>query len=261
MLFYLGQTDVTDDNISMTDSLKSYKEKTALSRRIQSYNKVLTDREIQANNRMEMLRETLIQKEMEQCTFQPTISSVAQRLKVKEMDMMYQSQQLEDSGSASVGGSVSGPVKVYDRLYAERDTVPRSIVQDKHEPSADTREGLNECTFAPRVQHRAFASFNHDPEVPATTAGETDSVEEEEDEEEEEHTGRRRKSRMETNMDNFFGDLEKDSGNQNIFKPASRPSPSESLKKKQQKAKKESSATTVKPPVIAPRGYSDSIKR
>jgi hypothetical protein len=59
---------------------------------------------------------------------------------------------------------------------------------------------------------------------------------------------------MEKNITNFFGDLELDSGNQHIFQPP----PPELPKKKKTKPIKEDSG---KPTAVAPRGYSDSIKR
>jgi hypothetical protein len=233
-----GQSNDTDDDISVSDSLKSYKEKTALSRRIQSYNKVLTDREVTANKRMEMLRESLIQKEMEECTFQPTISNAAHKLKGKEI---IEGQQLDDSGSVV---SIASSVKVYDRLYAEKDTVPRSIAQDKHEPSSN--RGLDECTFIPNVnhtQHSSSSSTTRSGDGSSTAAPDIPPVKQ------------RRQSRMEKDMVNFFGDLELESGNQQVFQPAF----PEDNKKKSNKSKPQKEEP-VKPPT-APRGYSDSIKR
>lgn len=212
-----------------------------MSRRIQTYNQVLTQREIQANNRMEMLRESLIQKEMEECTFQPTISTTAKRLKDKE-NSMYQSQQLDDSGSVSVTG---GPLKVYDRLYAKKDAVPRSIAQEKHEPSANHRDGLDECTFVPQVRHSSYVAFNHDIQ-----ASSQEGDEEEEDE--------KQRHKKENNMDSFFGDLEMEAESQDIFKPTPPPPPPAVPKKKKAKPK---STEPDKQPVLAPRGYADSIKR
>jgi len=233
-----AQSEVSD-GISVSESLKSYKEKAAMSRKIQSYNKVLTDREILANNRLELLRESLIQKEMEECTFQPRISNTAHQLKAKEM--ANQSAQLDDASVSTV------PVKVYDRLYAEKDTVPRSIAQDKHEHSSN--RGLDECTFTPKLIHSQYVPFNHSTNTSSEYAmknggGKAQSG--------------RRPSRMEKNIANFFGDLELESGNQRIFKPSESmgSSRNESFDNVNESPKASTTATSS-----APRGYSDSIRR
>lgn len=214
-----------------------------MNRRIQSYNKVLTEREVLANNRLEMLRESLIQKEMQECTFQPRISATAQKLKDKEREMS-QSVLIDESGSVA-------PVpRVYDRLYAEKDSVPRSIAQEKHAPSS-TR-GLDECTFVPQLVHAQYAPFNHNPSTDdssSSIATEPSNVVKNE----------RRQSRMEKNMSSFFGDLELESGNQNIFKPPG----ADAVNKKQEKQhhKKPPKAEAAVQMATAPRGYSDSIRR
>ena len=159
------------------------------------------------------------------------------KLREKELN---QSQQFDDES-----GSTTGPVRVYDRLYAERGTVPRSIAQDKHEPSSN--RGLDECTFAPKLQHVQYDTFNH-------------SIDSNKKENAPQETQVRRQSRMEKNIDNFFGDLEMESGNQHIFKPGiSQKNGSANTKATAPKASKEESS---KPAVsVAPRGYSDSIRR
>jgi hypothetical protein len=232
-LLGLGKSDISD-GISESDSLKSYKDKAALSRRIQSYNKVLTDREIMAQNRLELLRESLIQKEMEECTFQPRISSTAQKLREKEMS---QSTPLDDSSNTTI------PVKVYDRLYAEKDTLPRSIAQDKHEPSSN--RGLEECTFAPKLMHAQYQPFDHSTSNTNDGSSSPDAAE---------MSPQRRQSRMEKNISNFFGDLELESGNQHIFKPSGTQGASNNIKATKQ-------VKSVTAAVTAPRGYSDSIRR
>ena len=200
---------MTDDT-SVQDSLKSYQEKAALSRRIQNYNKVLTERELMTNNKLEMLRENLFQKEMEECTFQPRITSRAQKMKEKEM--VHDDQSIESTSHS----------KVYDRLYANKDTIPRSIAEQKHEPTAD--RGLSECTFVPNLLRD-----NHSKQRDHNDA----------------ETHHRRESRMEKDMAKFFGDLEMSSGNQKIFNRS---------EKRGGKSSKSNDNNT-------PRGYSDSIKR
>ena len=181
----VDQSQVSDDT-SISASTKSYNEKVALSRRIQSYNKVLTNREVVSNKKLDILRESLIEKELEECTFQPCISNTARKLRERELNKSLR------SGSGEVS-------KAHDRLYAKKDVVPRSIAQGKHIPTAD--RGLEECTFTPEVHHTNFAAFNHDIDDSST-----------------EHDPKtRRQSRMEKSMQHFFGDLEVQSRDEKDF--------------------------------------------
>ena len=89
--------------------------------------------------KVERLRREKEMKEIEQCTFKPTLVT---RKRNEKMKM---------SGNLDVlgGGSEDSVKPIYERLYALKDKLPDSIALEKHRRSGDAE--LDECTFAPAL--------------------------------------------------------------------------------------------------------------
>lgn len=103
---------------------------------VKSYNEILSAREIQTKQRMEDLKISIYEKEMRECTFQPKITSVAQKIGLLQKEKSSQNPDLEsteintedpleDENLLSAENSKSLPV--YERLYKQKDKQPRSI--------------------------------------------------------------------------------------------------------------------------------------
>jgi hypothetical protein len=105
--------------------------------------------------RTALLRKQLADREKAECTFKPTLytkSSFAALNATAYSPTVSDWPEEIDYSYGSLGGTGPHGKPRFERLYALKDKVPESIVQQKHK-SFKERE-MEECTFAPRVPHR-----------------------------------------------------------------------------------------------------------
>jgi hypothetical protein len=225
---------------------------------------------------MEELRYQLYEEEMRECTFRPQITEVASRLS-SYPPALQSHEEAEDASTHSFdnesfhSGSAVG-VPAYERLYHQKNKVPKSIMEKRHR-SREERE-LDGCTFAPQLFHtknhsetskrsstnitqsrrgtldqREGESEEHDGE---DIYGREDQGEDEEDEEEEEGQRLRRQSSIETfdilnerSTKNSIIELMRGGLQDRHQQPAQQPEP----------------PPPPPPPVSEPKGYAESIHR
>ena len=114
---------------------------------------------------MDELRAAIYEETMRECTFKPTITRNAERHGgvsfAAESLQKNRSAAKEDGLRRSDSDPLSGSdeqhsvavcpetVTVFDRLYSQKDKVPKSIAADKHR-TIEERE-MDGCTFAPQL--------------------------------------------------------------------------------------------------------------
>jgi hypothetical protein len=175
---------------------------------------------------MEELRYQLYEEEMRECTFRPQITEVASRLGSSYPPAVLQSNDEESvsysfdnesfhSGGGGGGGGGSGSgvggLPAYERLYHQKNKIPKSIAEKRHR-TREERE-LDGCTFTPQLfhtktEHAKRSSTNLSPSrrsfeqrhlvgEDGDEAREGDREEDEEEEEDEvEGEGERREERL-----------------------------------------------------------------
>lgn len=132
--------------------------------RVAMYNRVLSEREKATQEHMEELRTSIYLETMKECTFKPTITAVAARhggvpFAIETLQKMALNEDIRDrrrtdsepselESGFNIALTPNG-VTVFDRLYSQKDKVPKSIAQEKHRP-IEARE-LDGCTFVPQL--------------------------------------------------------------------------------------------------------------
>jgi hypothetical protein len=132
--------------------------------RVAVYNRVLSEREKATQARMEELRTSIYMETMKECTFKPTITNTAIKhggvpFAMETLQKMALNEDIKDRKRRDSEASEServfnieltaDGVTVFDRLYSQKDKVPKSIAQEKHRPM-EARE-LDGCTFEPKL--------------------------------------------------------------------------------------------------------------
>lgn len=166
-------------------------DKIASNQQVRKYNDLLSNREVQNQQRLANLKASLIEKEMQECTFHPKIAPSSTKLAARHVsntftstlapDVFFDDEHVDDSyiprsptKESDKGGDKGGRaldqdkeslqtnsaknvsiaesalnMPVHQRLYMQKDKVPRSIEEGKHKTREE--EELEGATFAPSL--------------------------------------------------------------------------------------------------------------
>ena len=132
----------TSSNVSNSDSL---------SQRIINYNQVLEERNKLSKVRMEELRYQLYEEQMRECTFRPHITHNVAYLNQHQQNQNQYQRDENDGDDDDVTNNSLSLLPAYERLYQQKDKLPKSIQENKHRLTGEKE--LDECTFRPNIHH------------------------------------------------------------------------------------------------------------
>jgi hypothetical protein len=168
------------------------KPKVATESRISSYNSTLAARETQTRQRLENIKLTLYEKEMQECTFRPQITNNAAKLAVKYnnyVEKLLETITASNGANEDVNDQVDGnnslaeenenenemnsiqsegdnmsqssrslaALPAYERLYKQKDKLPLSVVREKHRTREEVE--LDGVTFTPNIEKSFYHKY------------------------------------------------------------------------------------------------------